>query len=303
MVPEPFVEDSEPSVDDWCKVLTSPNMGRVVSTVGVTPSASGVGRGGSAASRAARERDARGIPALDEVHVWEFSLEDPRAVPGLERLLAADELERANRFHFAGDRSRYVAGRGMLRLLLANYTGDQPGRIELSYGPNGKPELAGTELRFNLAHSGAVALYAFSSGADVGIDVELADVDFAGEQIAERFFSPSEVATLRSLPSDEQALAFLRCWTRKEAFIKARGDGLMLPLDAFDVTLDVRHEAALTRTQWSWSEPGQWSLADLSDPQGRFIAAAARRSENFKVIARNTDEVFDNEMVSNQEDR
>lgn len=290
-------------VEDWKKVLTAPNMTRVVSTVGVLPPASGVGRGGPYTSLAGRMSVAERTPGLAEVHVWEASLTQPAVLAALRGLLAPDELERAARFRFERDRSRYITGRGILRLLLAHYTGEAPDRLEIAYGANGKPELGAGGLQFNLAHSGDVALYAFSSAEEVGVDVELADPSFAGERIPEHFFSASEVATLRALPVEDQPAAFLRCWTRKEAFIKARGDGLMLQLDAFDVTLVSRHDAALTRTRWSRSEPGQWSMADLSDEQGRFIAAVARRSTNLTVTTRSIAEVLHNELVSNQEDR
>jgi 4'-phosphopantetheinyl transferase len=214
--------------------------------------------------------------------VWRASLDEVHALPVLERLLALDELARADRFRFQRDRSRYVTGRGILRLLLARYTGLDPARLEFRYGAHGKPELAGAGPQFNLAHSGPVALYAISS-QEVGIDVELAQADFAGERIPENFFSSAEVQALRSLPSAEQPMAFLRCWTRKEAFIKARGDGLSLDLAAFDVDFVISSRAALLRTRWSSSEPREWTMRDLSDPQRGYIAAVARRSQSFKL--------------------
>jgi 4'-phosphopantetheinyl transferase len=222
-----------------------------------------------------------------ELHVWNTSLERaPAVVRSMYGLLAPDERDRAARFRFERDRSRYVVGRGVLRSLLGRYLARGPAEIELVYGANGKPMLASAPLFFNVTHSGPVALFAFSAQSEIGIDVELDDADFARERIAERFFSPSEVTALRSLPPALQARAFLTCWTRKEAFIKARGDGLTLPLDSFDVTLRPGSPAALLRTAWSKDEPGHWHLQDISEPEQGYIAALAIRSPGATVVKR-----------------
>src|SRR5207249_4674498 len=120
----------------------------------------------------------------------------------------------------------------------------------------------------------------------IGIDVELDDADFARERIAERYFSPAEVRALRSLPADDQPRAFLTCWTRKEAFIKARGDGLSLALDSFDVTLAPGAPAALMRTAWCRDEARRWCLEDLSDRRAGYIAAVAMRGGGWRVVER-----------------
>jgi 4'-phosphopantetheinyl transferase len=140
----------------------------------------------------------------------------------------------------------------------------------------------GAELEFNLSHSGPIALYAVAARGELGVDVELADPYFARELIAERFFSPVEVATLRSLPHRLQPLAFLTCWSRKEAFIKAKGDGLSLPLDSFDVTLDPGGPAELLRTAWSSDEHAEWRLVDLSEHG--YVAALAVRGQHGRVV-------------------
>src|SRR5207302_1414642 len=208
--------------------------------------------------------DARWSLPADEVHVWRAVLRRPReSVERMRRVLADDERHRADRFRFERDRSRYIIGRALLRGLLARYLNVMPGELEFQYGEFNKPALASGPW-FNLAHSGSVALYALSSASEIGIDVELDDADFARERIAERFFSPTEVAALRALPAKLQPRAFLTCWTRKEAFIKARGDGLSLPLDSFDVTLAPDSPAALLRTAWCGEEPDRWCLRDLS---------------------------------------
>jgi 4'-phosphopantetheinyl transferase len=223
------------------------------------------------------------LPA-GEVHVWRASLERPaQTVERMRRLLASDEQRRADRFRFERDRSRYVVGRALLRGLLARYMGAEPEELEFEYGEFRKPAVREGPW-FNVSHSGPIVLYAFSSGGEVGIDVELDDADFARERIAERFFSPSEVGVLRSLPAGVQPRAFLTCWTRKEAFIKARGDGLSLALDSFDVTIAPDTPAAVLRTAWCSEEARQWCLEDLSDRRGGYIAAVAVRGEEWRVV-------------------
>jgi 4'-phosphopantetheinyl transferase len=224
---------------------------------------------------------ARAAPPLRPVdlHVWHGTLDlSASVVTGLRDLLAADERERADRFRFERDRSRYIAGRGQLRLLLGRYLGTRAEAIRFRYGHHGKPELAGAELAFNVTHSGPYLLIAVSREAELGIDVERQDQQLAQECIAEHFFAPGEVAELRGLPLELQSRAFLACWTRKEAFIKARGDGLSLALDSFDVSLAPGKPVALLRTAWSPSEPTEWSLIDLSNVDAGYVAAVAVHS-------------------------
>jgi 4'-phosphopantetheinyl transferase len=228
----------------------------------------------------------------DELHVWRATLDRSAEVTaGLERVLSADERSRARRFYLERLRARYVVGRGLLRVLLARYVGGGPEELEFTYGEHGKPLLRGPGPWFNLAHSGAEAVFAFSSSAEVGVDVELADTGRTHERVAERFFAPAEVESLHSLPGALRPRAFLCCWTRKEAFIKARGDGLSLPLTSFEVTLAPDEPPAVLRTAWSTSEPAEWSLVDLSEPGGRVIAAAAGRHPGWRVVRRRADDL------------
>jgi len=230
--------------------------------------------------------DSQLILPMGEVHVWRGSLErSPHSVERMRGVLADDERSRADRFRFERDRSRYIVGRGLLRGLLARYTGIAPQELSFGYGEFDKPELEGGPW-FNLSHSGSLALYAFSNVGEIGIDVEIDSADFAHERVAERFFSAAEVTVLRSLPAEMQARAFLTCWTRKEAFIKARGDGLSLALDSFDVTLGPDVPAALLRTEWCRDEPGEWFMEDLSDRRAGYIAAVALRGEGSRVVER-----------------
>jgi 4'-phosphopantetheinyl transferase len=251
---------------------------------------------GESSVRSAFQARALVSPREDEVHVWRCSLSRrPGEVARLRELLSADERGRADRYRFERDRSRYIVGRGTLRLLLARYLDAEPVELKIGYGEFDKPHLDGGPS-FNLSHSGAVALYAFTAAGELGIDVELEGTDLSREMIAERFFSPAEVSALRSLPPAVQPRAFLTCWTRKEAFIKARGEGLSLALDSFDVTLAPDVPAALLRTEWCSEEAGQWSIEDLSDRRAGYIAAVALRGEIGRVIAREIVDTIEGSM-------
>ena len=205
-----------------------------------------------------------------EVHVWRASLEQP---PGsLSKLLATlapDEAERAERFHFDRDRHRFIAARGTLRAILGGYLNVAPGQLRFRYSEHGKPSLipetAGEQLRFNVSHSHELALFAVAEGRDLGVDLEWIRSDVADEEIAERFFSSEEVRVLRGLPADLQASAFFNCWTRKEAYIKAIGEGLSMPLSSFVVSLAPGETAALLSANGSADddEVSRWSFREL----------------------------------------
>ena len=203
-------------------------------------------------------------PALmtGEVHVWRLALDQPeRVVAEFRATLEADELERAGRFHFEKHRRHFVVGRGGLRYVLARYLNLKPEEFRFSYGTYGKPVLAGEGLRFNMSHSHGVALFAVARDREVGVDVEHIRADFATEDIARRFFSRAEVARFNALPKEEQVAAFFRCWTRKEAYIKAIGRGLSEPLDAFDVTLTPGEAAAILRAERG--DASRWAMFNI----------------------------------------
>ena len=204
--------------------------------------------------------------APGEVHVWRVSLEQPgHLLEKFRSTLEDHELDRASRFHFEKHRRHFVAGRGVLRQLLAQYLDTKPEQFRLSYGPYGKPALNGehknSRLRFNMSHSHEMALFAFAEDMEVGVDVEHIRADFASDEIARRFFSRREVETFNALPDYDQVTAFFKCWSRKEAFIKVIGRGLSQPLDQFDVTLVPGKPAALL---WvSGDDASRWSLYDV----------------------------------------
>ncbi|MFN2207085.1 MAG: 4'-phosphopantetheinyl transferase family protein, partial [Candidatus Promineifilaceae bacterium] len=216
-------------------------------------------------------------PPLDEnsVHVWCAELDQPQGrVEYYGSLLSSDERERAARFHFDRHRNAYTAGRGMLRVLLGRYLTQPPEDIDISYSHYGKPLLSDNRLQFNLAHSGGLALFVFTLHDEVGVDIERERDLRDALAIAERFFSPSERAALRELPDSERVPAFFRCWTRKEAFIKAVGEGLSYPLADFDVTLAPGEPARLLSIRGSEEEARRWSLQSLDLPAGNFGAVA-----------------------------
>jgi 4'-phosphopantetheinyl transferase len=224
--------------------------------------------------------------APDEVHVWRASLDLPASrVCALGDVLVADERARAARFHFERDRTHWTVARARLRLLLARYLGGPPDRFRFALGAHGKPALArpeGGDLRFNVSHSQDLALYAVTRGREVGVDLEGLRPDFATDEIAERFFSPAERRALRAVAPELRCDAFFACWTRKEAYIKARGLGLAIPLDAFDVSLAPDEPAALLATR---DEPGdsvRWSLAALSPGPG-FAGALVAEGHEWRV--------------------
>jgi 4'-phosphopantetheinyl transferase len=217
--------------------------------------------------------------SADEVHVWRASLMRSEEEMGtLLRSLSEDELLRAYRFHFPRDRARFIAARGILREILGRYTRTPPECVRFGYNAYGKPELLDAEererLRFNLSHAGRVALFAVASGREVGVDVETLRDDLACAELAAEFFSRGEVEALTALPARARTRAFFNCWTRKEAYIKARGMGLSLPLDCFDVSLAPGEPAALLATRGGEPEATRWSLHEI-DVGTNHVAALA----------------------------
>ncbi len=204
----------------------------------------------------------------------------------LQALLVPEEQEKARRFHFEKDRNHYTAARGFLRTILGRYLNLDPAKLRFSYNAFGKPGLASSinqiELCFNLAHSHGLALFAFNRGREIGIDLEYARSNIELEKIAERFFAPAEVASLRSLPEELRRKAFFNCWARKEAFIKARGLGLSLPLKQFVVTLAPGEEVELLAAEDDPQAPARWILRELDAAEG-FAAAMAVEGKGWEL--------------------
>jgi 4'-phosphopantetheinyl transferase len=223
----------------------------------------------------------------DEVQLWRIDLEALGPEESRwQKLLSSDELERASRFHLPRDRQRFVTSRALLRTILSAYLATDPGTLSFSYSSKEKPSLgpahADSNVAFNISHSGGVALLAFTRGREIGVDVEQARSNFELEAIARRFFSPAEQKQLADVPADERPDAFFRCWTRKEAYIKATGDGLSLPLRQFDVALEAGTSNALLATRPDGSEAARWLLREVPAGPG-YIAALCVRGQDWKL--------------------
>jgi len=223
----------------------------------------------------------------DEVHLWRVDL--AAVAVGEKRwqqLLSADERARAARFHFSKDRQYFTATRALLRTILGSYVGRDPTELVLRYSEKEKPSLtpsrSGSQVEFNVSHSGDVAVLAFSRGRALGVDVEQLREDFDHAAIARRFFSEREQNQLAELPPSERHHGFFRCWTRKEAYIKAQGTGLSLPLDQFDVSLKPGELNALLSTRPHPAEAAQWCLQEVPAAEG-YVAALCVRGHGWRL--------------------
>jgi 4'-phosphopantetheinyl transferase len=203
-------------------------------------------------------RPAIPLLATADVHVWRAFLNSDRALPeSLKAMLSGDELARASRFVFPVDRDHFISSRGILRCILGEYLRRPARAIEFTYDPTGKPRLrrsdADVPIRFNLSHSHGLTMYAFSLNREVGIDVEAVRQEVTVEELAERFFSPRELAEFRCLTPGQRNERFFLYWTRKEAYAKALGSGLWTALNSLDVSPTTeRPDELTTRDSTSW---------------------------------------------------
>lgn len=220
------------------------------------------------------------LPA-GEVHLWSARLDPPNEfLQECASLLSEDERHRADKFRAGSLRNHYIAGRGTLRMLLARYLPTPPNSFALTYQPHGKPQLGppwnACGLEFNLSHSHDLAVYTFTRGSEIGIDVEwIRPMPNAAELLA-RFFSPQEVQQWRQMPVERQLQAFFQGWTRKEAWLKAVGSGLSFPLNQFCVTLDGPPRVLSIRGDAH--EAAAWWL-ESCEPSDGYVAAVARRGK------------------------
>ena len=192
--------------------------------------------------------------------------------------LAPAERERAARFHFPRDRNRFIAGRGALRQILGRYLQTDPIKLQFTYGPHGKPALAqGAEesgLQFNLAHSGGLALLAVTRSGKIGVDLERVRALKDAEGLVTRFFCPREIAAFQGLPEDQKPAAFFNLWTRKEAWLKAIGEGIGHSLNRVEVSFLPGEPARLLTLPEGPHAAARWNLRDLAPAPG-FAAALA----------------------------
>ena len=237
------------------------------------------------------------IPKLElapgEVHVWSLPLDIcPHSLASVAEYLSPDERRRADRFRFAVHRDRFIVGRGMLRVLLGRYGDVPPERLRFNYGPNGKPELIATgegarrtggALHFNLAHSEEVGVLAVTKTGPVGVDVEQVRRLPEFKELVSQFFSVREAAEFSRLPWKEQPTAFFNLWTRKEALLKAMGEGIAHSLGRVEVSFLPGESArvlSLPVGPWAGCE---WSLVELAISPA-YAAALALPARNVSVL-------------------
>jgi 4'-phosphopantetheinyl transferase len=221
------------------------------------------------------------------VHVWRIALAQPEGVRlHYRKFFSPDEIERADRFYFDKDRNHFTIARGTLREILGGYLKLPPDQLAFVYGAQGKPSLAAPHnssgIYFNLSHSGDIALLAVTRNRELGVDVEQIRPDFASQDIAARFFAPEECAKLNSLALHERADAFFNCWTRKEAYIKARGQGLSIPLDSFEVAFAPGEEAALLQVKTGDDNFSRWHFHALH-PGAGYKAAMLVEGKDYEI--------------------
>jgi 4'-phosphopantetheinyl transferase len=223
------------------------------------------------------------------VHVWAAALDVPcDRRHRLAATLSPEERQRAARFGSSELRRRWTAGRGLLREILCHYLAVEPAELRFGHNAHGKPMLAGEAQRliaFNLARSGGLGVYALTSSHAVGVDLEEVREFPEMRAMAGNTFSRSERAALEAVSREDYLAAFYRCWTRKEAFLKARGTGLLAPLDSFDVEVVPDRPAALLRVSGDAAAPGQWTLLNLEPALG-YLGALAVGAPTCQVTVR-----------------
>lgn len=220
----------------------------------------------------------------NEIHVWIARLDQPALhIKQLAQILSADEYQRSQRFYFKRDSERFVVCRGVLRVILSIYSGVESDQLQFRYGSHGKPYLSENycSIQFNLAHSQGLALYAFILGSEIGVDLEYVRYMPDLGEIAARFLSERENSALKQLPEIQRQEAFFHCWTRKEAYIKAIGNGLAYPLDQFDVSLVPGEPARLLSVAGDPEEGSRWLLKEL-EPASGYIAAIAVKGQSWQ---------------------
>jgi 4'-phosphopantetheinyl transferase len=208
------------------------------------------------------------IVCKDNVHVWCVSLDvDAKRANSFMQILAEDERARAQRIRIENSRRYYVAARGFLRMIVSAYLKKRPEHLEFQYNQHGKPAILSgsdyTGISFNMSHSHGVALYGIALDRTLGVDIEKIRVDMPHVKIAKRFFSAQEYEALLTLPPEQQTHAFFSCWTRKEAYLKARGEGISSSLRSFSVSFLPGEAPALIDHPLGFQEISRWSVINI----------------------------------------
>jgi len=220
----------------------------------------------------------------NDIHIWCAALDLPlEQIKMYELTLSADEKIRAERFHFEQHKHSFITCRGILRAILSRYLNIKPQQLQFDYGSHGKPEIADNcgekKLKFNLSHSGKIALYAITPIYQIGIDIEKNRLFDDAEQIAKRFFSARECAWLSEIPPSEKPAAFFSLWTCKEAYLKAIGEGLAFGLDQFEICLNSKESPKILSIKGDYQAATPWFLQQLNPVLG-YVGAVAVNVES-----------------------
>lgn len=219
----------------------------------------------------------------NEIHIYQTYLDKPPSeIDNFRKILSQDELQKADRYKFDSDRNNYITCRAILRNILSQYSDFSPDEIIFSYTDKGKPYLNGNEIKFNLAHTNSYAAYAIIKEKEVGIDLEYVRRIPDALKIASRYFSSAEINELKEISETELDRAFLNCWTRKEAFIKATGDGLSYPLADFSISLNSDLPEILY-IKGKLSEIKEWSLYNVK-VESDYVSSLAVMSKGMKLV-------------------
>ncbi len=234
--------------------------------------------------------------AENEVHIWQLKLpQQDNLILQSFGLLSGDEIIRAGKYKFSEDHNNFIASRGVLRIIIGKYLDVQPENIKFSYTSYGKPFLSITEypigLNFNLSDTKGLVLYAFTLINEIGIDVEHLHEIKDMEAVAARFFSVNEVQRLKQVALEKRDDAFLSCWTLKEAYIKAIGEGLSCPLDQFEMAFNEEEMPALLLAKWDKNEKERWKMYRVQSPEG-YIASMAVEGKSHELVYKDFDKKF-----------
>lgn len=232
-----------------------------------------------------------------EAHIWYAlpdALHNPRLLEAYRALMAPAERERQLRYYFEKNRHEYLITRALVRATLSRYVDVKPSAWVFEAGAHGKPHIAWPKvtprLSFNLSNTTGMVACIVAADREVGVDVEERERGVRAIEVADRFFSPSEVRALRALPEAEQPARFITYWTLKEAYIKARGMGLAIPLDQFSFLLDGGKEPGIAFDPRLPDDPATWRFARMRPTRRHMLATAVRAApgERIELSARLT---------------
>lgn len=234
-----------------------------------------------------------------QVHIWWANLRDfDSHVPELQSVLSVLEQARARRFQFLRDRNNYIISHGLLRMLLGHYAGKPPSRLRFRKGRYGKPELQDVteerQIHFNISHSEDVALYGITPACRIGVDVEYVRTFPDYDRVAQEFFPRAECKSLEATSEELRAQRFLELWTRKEALLKATGEGLGDGLAGRVDSLSEPGVSGCTDLPQTFGASGDWQVRSFSPVEG-YIAAVALGKANLNFISRGVPVFFSDE--------